>query len=194
MEIDAGRNHRVCFDSLVPKISRYNAGKFSRLASRASNVNLNIRIQTSVRVHRSRGRSIKGGKETKRYAHTLDSLNKQFDDFAAVLSKSSQFPSCFRHSFFFFFFFLSFFFYFTVIFEASVIPFFVSRNFEPNRPNVGCARNSRISFMLNEESRKYIEKKEPISGIYLIAFDYFKQEVKQRKISRCFDKKLHLLF
>lgn len=37
--------------------------------------------------------------------------------------------------------------------------------------------------MLNEESRKYIEKKEPISGIYLIAFDYFKQEVKQRKIS-----------
>lgn len=39
-----------------------------------------------------------------------------------------------------------------------------------------------------------LKKKEPISGICLIAFDYFKQEVKQRKISRCFEKKLHLLF
>lgn len=124
MEIDAGRNHRVCFDSLVPKISRYNAGKFSRLASRASNVNLNIRIQTSVRVHRSRGRSIKGGKETKRYAHTLDSLNKQFDDFAAVLSKSSQFPSCFRHSFFFFFFFPFIFLLFHGYFRGECYSFF----------------------------------------------------------------------
>lgn len=127
MEIDAGRNHRVCFDSLVPKISRYNAGKFSRLASRASNVNLNIRIQTSVRVHRSRGRSIKGGKETKRYAHTLDSLNKQFDDFAAVLSKSSQFPSCFRHSFFFFFFFSFHFSFISRLFSRRVLFLFSSR-------------------------------------------------------------------
>lgn len=107
------------------KYPRYNAGKFSRLASRASNVNLNIRIQTSVRVHRSRGRSIKGGKETKRYAYTLDSLNKQFDDFAAVLSKSSQFPSCFRHSFFssIFLFFFSPSFFFTVISRRGFIRF-----------------------------------------------------------------------
>lgn len=34
-----------------------------------------------------RVRSIKEGKETKRYVHTLDSFNKQFDDFAVELEE-----------------------------------------------------------------------------------------------------------
>lgn len=144
-------------------------------------MNLNIRIQTSVRVHRSRGGSIKGGKETKRYAHTLDSLNKQFDDFAAVLSKSSQFPSCFRHSFFFSFFRLSFLLFFTVIsrrvfcFYSSL---FASRNFESNRAresNGGLVareiRELRVS-TLNAENM--FKKKKAYFRTFDSLSDYFK--------------------
>lgn len=144
-------------------------------------MNLNIRIQTSVRVHRSRGGSIKGGKETKRYAHTLDSLNKQFDDFAAVLSKSSQFPSCFRHSFFFSFFRLSFLLFFTVIsrrvfcFYSSL---FASRNFESNRAresNEGLVareiRELRVS-TLNAENM--FKKKKAYFRTFDSLSDYFK--------------------
>lgn len=169
-------------------------------------MNLNIRIQTSVRVHRSRGGSIKGGKETKRYAHTLDSLNKQFDDFAAVLSKSSQFPSCFRHSFFFSFFRLSFLLFFTVIsrrvfcFYSSL---FASRNFESNRAresNEGLVareiRELRVSTLNAENMFKKKKKKKAYFRNVRFAFGLFQSEMvratKQRKISHASNKELCL--
>lgn len=115
-------------------------------------MNLNIRIQTSVRVHRSRGGSIKGGKETKRYAHTLDSLNKQFDDFAAVLSKSSQFPSCFRHSFFFLFLLSSF---FSSFFHGYFECFVFIRPFSLREISNQIERGNRTGDWLREKFENY---------------------------------------